>query len=127
MSSMKRKRFSCSKASLMRDNKTYSEITCHRSFASQFIPTDQYDVIQSLHTINHNTTRNPEINKISPLTDQAHYNSLRNDGQSSDAWFVKLLPSTDTAKEQIKLPVTTFEVTIRYLVSSDDDFTVSAK
>jgi len=126
MSSMKRKRFTCTKALLVRDDKTYSDVTCHRSFASQFVPTTQYDTIQFLNTLNYNTTKKILIrDHIAQFTEQANYNSLRYDSQSNDAWFVQLLPSTDIAKEPTELPVTTFNVTVRYLVRYNGGFIVN--
>ena len=78
------------------------------------MPTCQYDAIQSLHNIEYYNIIRKIRKHIKSLTDQAHYYSTRNDTQSSDVWFVKLLPSTDAVKELIKLPVTSFNMSIQY-------------
>ena len=78
------------------------------------MPTCQYDAIQSLHNIEYYNIIRKIRKHIKSLTDQAHYYSTRNDTQSSDMWFVKLLPSIDTVKEPIKLPVTSFNMSIQY-------------
>ena len=113
MESMERKKFTCTKALLTTYNQTYSEMTCHRLFACLHASMTPYSHCTILNTATLQG-RSAFLKHIKSLTDQAHYYSTRNDTQSSDVWFVKLLPSTDAVKELIKLPVTSFNMSIQY-------------
>ena len=63
-----------------------------------------------------------------PLLEQAHLNSHDNRTRNGDqvptrSWLTKLLATTESVMEQaqIELPVSKFNVTIRYLLRCDDE------
>ena len=131
----KRRQFNFTKSLVTINNTLYLETIQQRSFAARFISTDHYDIIQSLQTIN-SRLRNKshaitlsEIKKLMvPLLEQAHLNSHDNRTRNGDqvptrSWLTKLLATTESVMEQaqIELPVSKFNVTIRYLLRCDDE------
>ena len=131
----KRRQFNFTKSLVTINNTLYLETIQQRSFAARFISTDHYGIIQSLQTINSRlrnksyAKRLSEIKKLMvPLEKQAYLNSHANcnrtrngDQVSTRSWPAKLLPTTESVVEQvqIELPVSTFNVTIGYLLRCD--------
>ena len=131
----KRRQFNFTKSLVTINNTLYLETIQKRSFAARFISTDHYGIIQSLQTINSRlrnksyAKRLSEIKKLMvPLEKQAYLNSHANCNRTRNgdqiptrSWSAKLLPTTESVVEQvqIELPVSTFNVTIGYLLRCD--------